>query len=312
MTFHERETISLQPAEWNAFIAQSEEGGPFLHFEWLEASAPGWKIWEWTDQSGCIARMPIRIKKRLIWSAFRQPLFSMFWGICFRKHTDVTTQMKIYKDALLKLSASVHLIDFCLSPMLDKMSLPEIEGFTYTPKPTYRLELNDAYALGFSAAAHRQIRKSLKAGFTCLPSAQHNEAFEIFRRNPHIMSASELLQFTKVIQHNSTKESSKLWAVQTPDGKLVACGYFMFDSGFCYYLAGAVHPEFRSSGVMSLLMYTVMEHAKSTGCTCFDFEGSSIPGVARFFEGFGAQRITYLCIRANQLPRPIQWISKYT
>lgn len=312
MTFRELEPISLQPAEWNAFIAQSEEGAPFLQFEWLEASASGWKIWEWSDGSGCIARMPLRVKKRGMWTAFRQPLFSMFWGICFRKHTDVTTRMQIYKEAVLKLKAYIHWVDFCLSPLVPDIHLPEIKGFTYSRKPTYRLDLKDTYASGFSPATQRQIRKSLRAGFTCIPSVQHSEALEIFRLNPHIMSDSELLQFANLIHRSASTEIAKLWIVKTPEGKLVACGYFMFDSNCCYYLAGAVHPEYRSSGVMSLLMCKVMEHAKSAGCICFDFEGSSIPGVARFFEGFGAQRITYLCIRANQLPKPIQWISKYT
>jgi GNAT superfamily N-acetyltransferase len=312
MTFRDAEAKSFQPSEWDTFIAQSEEGGPFLQYAWLEASAPGWKAWEWSDSSGCVARMPVRIKKRLFWTAFRQPLFSMYWGICFRRNTDISTQKEIYKDAIVKLKASVHLLDICLSPMVTEIGLPEVEGVFYTRKPTYRLELNDAIESGFSAATRRQIRKSERTGFICQSSVQHKDVLEIFRLNPHIMSDIELQQFEKIIQRTSPKENLKLWTIRTPEEKLVACGYFMFDASFCYYIAGAVHPEFRSSGVMSLLMFRVMEYAKSIGCSCFDFEGSSIPGVARFFEGFGAQRITYLCIRANQLPRPIQWISKYT
>jgi hypothetical protein len=35
----------------------------------------------------------------------------------------------------------------------------------------------------------------------------------------------------------------------------------------------------------------------------FDFAGSNDPGLARFYEGFGAERTTYFRLRRNTLPR---------
>ncbi len=41
-----------------------------------------------------------------------------------------------------------------------------------------------------------------------------------------------------------------------------------------------------------------------------DFEGSDIPGIAFFFEGFGAQPEYYYYLRENRLPWWCRWMKK--
>ena len=41
-----------------------------------------------------------------------------------------------------------------------------------------------------------------------------------------------------------------------------------------------------------------------------DFEGSTLPGIARFFSGFGATPETYYRMKHNRLPVPFRWIKK--
>ena len=40
----------------------------------------------------------------------------------------------------------------------------------------------------------------------------------------------------------------------------------------------------------------------------FDFEGSNIEGVARFYKGFGAVKKIYSTIKVNKLPYFIKWL----
>jgi hypothetical protein len=42
----------------------------------------------------------------------------------------------------------------------------------------------------------------------------------------------------------------------------------------------------------------------------FDFEGSNIPGIARFYAGFGASPITYYSVHRNKLPALLRMIKK--
>jgi hypothetical protein len=41
-----------------------------------------------------------------------------------------------------------------------------------------------------------------------------------------------------------------------------------------------------------------------------DFEGSDVPGIAFFFEGFGAQPEYYYYLRENRLPWWSRWMKK--
>jgi len=41
-----------------------------------------------------------------------------------------------------------------------------------------------------------------------------------------------------------------------------------------------------------------------------DFEGSMIPGVARFYSGFGAIPETYFQLKFNRLPLPFRWFKR--
>jgi hypothetical protein len=41
-----------------------------------------------------------------------------------------------------------------------------------------------------------------------------------------------------------------------------------------------------------------------------DFEGSNIPGIARFYKGFGAMAETYYSVHQNRLPRLLRIFKK--
>ena len=62
-----------------------------------------------------------------------------------------------------------------------------------------------------------------------------------------------------------------------------------------YYLMGGGDPELRSSGATSLAMWQAIQFA-ATVSRIFDFEGSMIEPIERFFRGFGAVQTPYLSL----------------
>ena len=61
----------------------------------------------------------------------------------------------------------------------------------------------------------------------------------------------------------------------------------VWDKHQAYYLAGGTDPELRSSGAMSLAMWTAIQDASSY-TDVFNFEGSMQIGIDNFLRGFGA------------------------
>lgn len=72
----------------------------------------------------------------------------------------------------------------------------------------------------------------------------------------------------------------------------------VWDAGRSYYLTGGSHGDGRNSAAQSLLLWQAIQRASARTST-FDFEGSMIPGVARFFRGFGSRPEPYLHVTAT-------------
>ena len=69
----------------------------------------------------------------------------------------------------------------------------------------------------------------------------------------------------------------------------------VWDENSAYYLLGGSDPNLRNSGAMSLCMWEAIKFA-STVAKKFDFEGSMIESVERFFRAFGAEQKPYFHI----------------
>lgn len=83
-----------------------------------------------------------------------------------------------------------------------------------------------------------------------------------------------------------------------------AGAYIVWDERHAYYLLGGGNPELRNSGATSLVIWEAIRRcAKVT--SAFDFEGSMVESIERFFRGFGARQVPYFGVRKDQglLPR---------
>lgn len=71
--------------------------------------------------------------------------------------------------------------------------------------------------------------------------------------------------------------------------------YLVWDDQQAYYLMGGGDPELRASGATSLLVWQAIQFAAGVSRS-FDFEGSMLEPVERFFRGFGAIQTPYLVV----------------
>jgi hypothetical protein len=69
-------------------------------------------------------------------------------------------------------------------------------------------------------------------------------------------------------------------------GNAHAATLLVFDERSAHYLLGGADPRHRGSGAASLLVWDAIQFAAGHS-KLFDFEGSMVEGIARFFRGFG-------------------------
>ncbi len=82
-------------------------------------------------------------------------------------------------------------------------------------------------------------------------------------------------------------------------GEMVAGILTGWDEKFTYYIIGGQNTPMGASSAHSILMHRAIVQSHEQGRT-FDFCGSMIPGVMRFFRSFGGSDATFLQISRNR------------
>ena len=83
--------------------------------------------------------------------------------------------------------------------------------------------------------------------------------------------------------------------------------FFSFHGNRIYYMLAWNNEQGRHLGASHYLIDTVIKEYAGKDYW-LDFEGSDIPGIAFFFEGFGATPETYYFLRINRLPWWCRWM----
>jgi len=122
------------------------------------------------------------------------------------------------------------------------------------------------------------------------------QAATLERKGTGIHYSPQLLE--QLISESVAQNSGALW-VAKKRGVIEAILWNLWDATRSYYLVGAKNPEVRDNHAMTMLIWHSMMHCKSLGKASFDFEGSMIPGVERFFRNFGGKRELYPVLQKN-------------
>lgn len=172
-------------------------------------------------------------------------------------------------------------------------------GFEQSTRYTYRLEnLDDMQAIwdGFDTNIRTDIRKAENKFGVQIHSDVSIESFlelnkKVFVRQSLAVPYSEDVVLA-IHRAAIEQKSCQLFVAMDKEGQQHAGVYIIWDSNSAYYLLGGGDPDLRNSGATSLCMWYAIQFAASV-TKKFDFEGSMIEPVERFFRGFGATQTPY-------------------
>ena len=88
----------------------------------------------------------------------------------------------------------------------------------------------------------------------------------------------------------------------TLNGEIIAATFCLYDNKLCYYLLGGYSNESKQHGAGALCVYNSILKAKQLNIPAFDFEGSMIKEVEKYFRSFGGELVPYYTINKAKLP----------
>ncbi|NYT64540.1 GNAT family N-acetyltransferase [Alcaligenaceae bacterium] len=175
-------------------------------------------------------------------------------------------------------------------------------GYEQTTSYTYRINaLNDLGRVwdGFDTNIRTDVRKAQdKVGVKVRTDLSIEDFLalnkKVFARQGMALPYSEDV-LKRIHQAAIENNSGKFFIAEDEQGRHHAGVYIVWDKNSAYYLFGGGDPELRNSGATSLCMWEAIQFA-ATVTQSFDFEGSMIEPIERFFRAFGATQTPYFTI----------------
>jgi len=180
-------------------------------------------------------------------------------------------------------------------------------GYKVIPAYTYRIDLDqtiDDLLGNFSPDRRKAIRKAQKDAIEVQPFDRTDDLPRLvgasFDRHRKRISSSHISRILEEFAPNSGG-----YGIQATDkGKVVAGVYVVYDTKTAYYLLGG-YTDGAHHGAGALAMWHAITKAKNLGLQVFDFEGSVVPPIERYFRGFGGKLTPYFSVHKAWLPLEI-------
>lgn len=181
--------------------------------------------------------------------------------------------------------------------------------FKVIPNYTYRINLNqtiEAVKSNFDSKNRNVINKAIKENVVLSENTMSNsDLYEFFSSSLNTTNANVYNEELKNIFMRFASSTNSFAIEAKKDDVLLGCVFCIFDKNTCYYLLGGVNKKSGIQGVNNYLVQKSIEKAKDVGCNVFDFEGSMLKGVEKFFRSFGGELFPYFTVNKASLPLEI-------
>ena len=189
---------------------------------------------------------------------------------------------------------------------------PDETPVPHSVRRNHKLSLAGTYddiRSGYNATCRNLLSKAAREGTVTSKEVGTDEAIGWATCDGMMegCTRSDLSRFRVLCRELKRRGECFTVSSMAPDGSPLSAGIFFLSAGSIHYMASWTGQEGRQTGASRLVIDAVVKEHAGSGRT-LDFMGSDIPGIAAFFEGFGAEAEDYVLIRQNRLPRWIGWV----
>jgi len=288
-------------------FCQKEKDIPIFSKDWWLDSVCGVDAWDVVlveKGQEIFASLSYFKTKRVIFDIITMPKLTQTMGIYIK----YPPKQKYYKrlswekDMMTKLVQQLPAFD-TFSQNFDKNItnwLPLYwQGFEQTTRYTYVVENTTIEELekNLETDIRRRRRKAYEAGVEVVESDDVEKFYELnemtFKRQDREMPYS--FEFVKNLYETCKKNNAVKMYFAKIEGEVIAANFLVYDDNTVYYLMGGIEPNKRDLGGMDIVQFESIKFALESG-RVFDFEGSMIESIEKYFRSFGAVQKPYFYI----------------
>lgn len=178
-------------------------------------------------------------------------------------------------------------------------------GYKVVPHYTYLLELTvplDQIRKNMSPTRRNDLTKATRDGLAVRQETDFNVIRDLvlatFDRQRKFVDRACL---EAILFQYARSANSFAYSAYQGDDPIAAC-FVVHDAETAYYLLGGYNNDNRHHGAGAIAMFEAIQYAQQLGLKRFDFEGSVIPAIERFFRAFGGKLTPYFTVNKAWLP----------
>lgn len=272
--------------QWDGCIAGASFETIYPYSWYLDLVSPEWDGLVMGDYEMV---MPLTHTRKYGLHFLLQPILAQQLGVF---SLDAPKEFEM-EDFLRSIPSHYMVVDICLN--CQNMDLPRVTRHVH--RVNYELDLRD-FATTYSTNTRRNLQKGREYPFEFREIGMETYLDLKYSSGEAVPVSREYLQRLFVgLSELKRAEACGLYL----EGELHAAAILGYANSRVIYMNGCSSSAGKDTRAMFVLMDRLINHSRER-FPLFDFEGSNLPGVARFFEGFGAFETSYPRILRTRLP----------
>jgi len=291
------------------------EGVIFNRLSWLKMFNDKVQIYGIYDKGdNLIGGFHLYKQKKFGLTIYRNPPFTPTIGLFLQiKAKNPVVIMNKWKEVLSSMADFFEKLPYSVISVSLNKNIVDTQPFIWRkfkviPGYTYIIDLEKStenIRKNMSVVRRNDINKALRDGLI----AKYNDNLEIVKS---LVLKTFLRQNKKVNKYHLdkvlfefAKKNNSFSFVSFQNNKFIAIVFCIYDKSTAYYLLGGYDSKNSHHGAGALAMWEAIKFAKKLGIKYFDFEGSMVPQIEKYFRGFGGKLTPYYRINKAKLPLEI-------
>ena len=274
-------------------MEESPQGSLFAKTFYLDAVGAAYKIG--VLEKGSTLQGGIVLAKNEI-NAYSNPMFVKYLGVLLRSvdgnYVHRLSKGKEIVEKLVENVSSFKSFDYTFHPSFENWLPFYWIGYRQETRYTYRINnLSDMQEVekNTQPRIRNDIRKAVRNEIQITNDISLEEFYHVcgltYRRQGGPPPYS--FQFLRKLHTElNSRGAIKLFAAKDKDGHCHAVSGIVCDKNVCYLIFNGVDPKVPNCGANTLLIIKTIEYASKI-VEIFDFEGSMIKPIERFYRAFG-------------------------
>lgn len=292
---------SIDKTRWDEVIALSANSRVYALSWFLDRVAENWDALIYGDYEYV---MPLTLRRKWGIKYLFPPLYCQQLGIFPVPSHQIQIE---FSDRIRKYFRFINI------QVNSQMDPDAFSGLNVIARDNFVLPLFGNYAeisSNYSKDRARNLKVAKKAGITVslgMDAREYTNQKNLLVNTSKYKPSYDILE--SIIAYAQSVGQGTVIGAYTIHNELCAAAFFIRSGNRVFYLNAFSTEEGRATSAMTAIIDKLIYDQAGSGLL-LDFEGSSIPGIAAFMKGFGAQWETYYQLTYNNLPWPLKWLKR--